>query len=83
MKELNQIYKQTILESPLSFVSQVRYPDRVNILRGNHETRMTSQVYGFYDEVLAKYGNAGVWNHFMEVCDYMPITALVAGKVSQ
>ncbi|KAK7112195.1 hypothetical protein V1264_011684 [Littorina saxatilis] len=60
---------------------KVRYPDRVNILRGNHETRMTSQVYGFYDEVMAKYGNVKVWNLFMEVCDYMPITGLVAGKV--
>ncbi|KAL8564259.1 serine threonine-protein phosphatase [Nucella lapillus] len=60
---------------------KVRYPDRVNILRGNHETRMTSQVYGFYDEVMAKYGSATVWNWFMEVCDYLPITALVGGEV--
>ncbi|XP_076459376.1 serine/threonine-protein phosphatase 2A catalytic subunit beta isoform-like [Babylonia areolata] len=60
---------------------KVRYPDRVNILRGNHETRTTSQVYGFYDEVMAKYGSVTVWNLFMEVCDHMPITALVGGKV--
>jgi hypothetical protein len=65
------------------FAVQARYPDRVNILRGNHETRMTSQVYGFYDEVMVKYGSGSkLWNLFMDVCDYLPVTALVGGKVS-
>ncbi|PVD37859.1 hypothetical protein C0Q70_00461 [Pomacea canaliculata] len=59
----------------------VRYRDRVTILRGNHETRMTSQVYGFYDEVLCKYGSANVWKLFTEVFDYLPLTALVEGQI--
>jgi serine/threonine-protein phosphatase 2A catalytic subunit len=61
---------------------KVRFRDRVTILRGNHESRQITQVYGFYDECLRKYGNADVWKYFTDLFDYLPLTALVEDQVS-
>ena len=63
------------------FSFQVRYRERITILRGNHESRQITQVYGFYDECLRKYGNANVWKYFTDLFDYLPLTALVDGQV--
>uniref|UniRef100_A0A8C9EZ03 Serine/threonine-protein phosphatase n=1 Tax=Pavo cristatus TaxID=9049 RepID=A0A8C9EZ03_PAVCR len=60
---------------------KVRYRERITILRGNHESRQITQVYGFYDECLRKYGNANVWKYFTDLFDYLPLTALVDGQI--
>ncbi|CAG9839757.1 unnamed protein product [Diabrotica balteata] len=60
---------------------KVRYKERITILRGNHESRQITQVYGFYDECLRKYGNANVWKFFTDLFDYLPLTALVDSQI--
>jgi len=64
----------------LLLACKVRYPERVTILRGNHESRQITQVYGFYDECLRKYGSANVWKYYTELFDYLPLTALVENR---
>ncbi|KAF7228037.1 serine/threonine-protein phosphatase PP2A-like [Nothobranchius furzeri] len=60
---------------------QVRFPEQITILRGNHESRQITQVYDFYDECLRKYGNANVWKNFTDLFDYLPLTALVDNQI--
>merc|ERR1712086_1226457 len=60
---------------------KARFPGRIHILRGNHESRQITQVYGFYDEVLRKYGNANVWLEFTKLFDYLPLAGIIEGRV--
>ncbi|XP_061755755.1 serine/threonine-protein phosphatase 2A catalytic subunit beta isoform-like isoform X1 [Nerophis ophidion] len=60
---------------------KVRFRERITLLRGNHESRQITYVYGFYDECLMKYGNVNVWKYFTDLFDYLPLTALVDNRI--
>ena len=60
---------------------KVRHPDRITLIRGNHESRQITQVYGFYDECLRKYGSVNVWKYCTEVFDFLSLSAIVDDSV--
>ncbi|KAF5352207.1 hypothetical protein D9758_009184 [Tetrapyrgos nigripes] len=80
--ETSYIFMARILETvSLLLVLKARWPDKVTLLRGNHESRQITQVYGFYDECQQKYGNATVWKACCSVFDFLNLAAIIDGEV--
>ncbi|KAJ9172526.1 hypothetical protein P3X46_015756 [Hevea brasiliensis] len=62
---------------------KVFLPHRVYLLRGNHESKYCTSVYGFEKEVLAKYNDKGkhVYRKCLGCFEGLPLASIIAGRV--
>ena len=58
-----------------------KYPNHINLLRGNHETASISKVYGFSTECENKYKNCNLFPLFTSMFNTLPIAALLDAYV--
>ena len=62
------------------FVLKCMYPKNIWLLRGNHETRETTQMYGFAEECRIRYSSE-IYNWFNDVFGYLPLAATIGGRI--
>jgi len=61
------------------YAVKLKYPKRVHLLRGNHESRQMTSYFNFREECEFKY-DSWVYNALMESFDSLPIAALINGQ---
>ncbi|KAI1701161.1 calcineurin-like phosphoesterase domain-containing protein [Ditylenchus destructor] len=59
---------------------KLRYPARIDLLRGNHECAKLNRIYGFYKECRHKL-SVKVWQAFQKVFDELPVCARVGKRI--
>ncbi|OHT06080.1 Serine/threonine-protein phosphatase PP2A catalytic subunit 3 [Tritrichomonas foetus] len=60
---------------------KVKYPNDFYLIRGNHESTHPTITFGFYNEVMNKFGDFGVWRSFMEAFKCLPLAAVIDSQI--
>ena len=63
----------------LLFTLKIKYPNRIFLMRGNHESREMTEMFNFRDQCLDLYDEE-FYDTVMDAFDQLPVSAIVNGK---
>lgn len=64
----------------LLFSLKLKYPDRIFMIRGNHECKNVNIMYGFYNECIKRF-DKNIWEIINDVLMHLPICAMISKKI--
>ena len=72
--------KQSLETICLLLAYKLKYPEKMFLLRGNHECSSINRIYGFYDECKRRY-SIKLWKTFTDCFNCLPVAALIDNRI--
>jgi protein phosphatase len=65
---------------------KIRFPDKIHLLRGNHEDKWINNAFGFADECSNRLGedptdHDSVYNKINDFFDWLPLCAVIEDRI--
>lgn len=72
--------KQSIESICILLAFKIKYPNKMHLLRGNHECQNITKIYGFWDECRRRY-NGRLWKKFVNLFNHLPVAAVIDDRI--